>query len=523
MTADSHHTIDHIVAHNVATTPDAPAITFEDRTLSYRELDARTSALADSLTQLGARKGDLIAFIGRNRPEHFEVIIAASKAGLIAVGLNWRLSERELAEQLADCGPFAVFTTTAARPTLDAACTGLSAEAKIITFGETGPLGHEGLVAHGNAESVPSRSSPEDLCMIWYTSGTTGRAKGVTFTHQSLWSIFPGAGAEWRVSRDSTSLVCMPTFHTAGVGWGLITLSFGGRIVIVDEFIPSELVDLMMRLRVTNSVFAPIMLEQIVSELEGRGLPPLPDLRAILYGASSITEPVLARVVEALDCELIQGYGLTEVNGTISILRSEEHTLTGERRKYLRSAGVAVPWGELKVVDPETGTELPSGEVGEIWGKSPGMMTGYWNKPEESLEALTPDGWLRTGDAGYIDSEGFLFLTDRVKDMIITGGENVYPIEIEHLIAAHPAVSEVAIVGVPDKKWGETIKAVVALKPGAHVTEQELIALTRAELASYKCPTSVDFVDSLPRNASGKILKRVIRDAYWTGHDRRIG
>jgi long-chain acyl-CoA synthetase len=470
----------------------------------------------------GVRKGDRVVFLGRNRPEHFEVIFAASKIGAIGVGMNWRLGAAELAGQLADCEPVMVFSTSEAKPIVEVASAELKRKPRIIAFESHGADGYEAFIANGDPAPLPTASAPDDLCMIWYTSGTTGSSKGVTFTHASLWSIFPGCGDEWRVSAESTSLVCMPTFHTAGVGWGLLTFAHGGHAIIVDEFVPEAIVDLMLSAGITNSVFAPIMLEQVTAELERRGRPQVP-LRAVVYGASPITEPVLARAVETLRCELIQGYGLTEVNGTISILRGADHALEGPARERLRSAGVAVPWGAIKVVDPESGEDLPPNTVGEVWGKSPGMMAGYWHKPAETAAVLNADGWLRTGDAGFIDADGYLFLTDRIKDMIISGGENIFPIEVEHVIAAHPAVSEVAVIGIPDAKWGETVKAMITLKPGASVTDREIIAFTRERLAAYKCPTSVDFIPEMPRNASGKILKRVLREPFWAGRERRIG
>ena len=313
----------------------------------------------------------------------------------------------------------------------------------------------------------------------------------------------------------------MPTFHTAGALWGLLAMSQGGHDVLVGDFDPVEVADLMASEGVTNAMLAPIMLEQVIAAVEADPTRDLSALRKVLYGAAPITEAVLARALETLSCGFVQGYGLTEVNGTITILRSEDHVLEGPHRDRLRSAGKRVPWGAVRVVDPETGNDRPQGEVGEVWGKSPGMMEGYWHKPEETAAAITSDGWLRTGDAGYLDEDGYLFLTDRIKDMIVTGGENVYPIEVENALAAHPCVDAVAVIGVPDDKWGEAVKAVVCTR-GTRPTPDELITWARDQIAAYKCPKSIDFIDEMPRNASGKILKRVLRDKYWSGHGRRI-
>jgi len=511
-------TIDSIVRTHGERTPDRPAINADGQTLTYGALDRRSNSLADSLAGLGIGRGDRVAFLGRNQAEHFEIVFAVAKLGGVTVGMNWRLSPAELAAQLRDCKPKILFVAQEAATTAGVACEIAKSAIRATVFGAD----YEALIARGSDAVRTAVAQTDDLCMICYTSGTTGQAKGVTFTHGSLHAILAPAGEAWRFDADSVSLVCMPTFHTAGLCWGLLGLFHGGRDVVVSDFDPASIVDLMLTEGVTNSVFAPIMLEQVIAELERRGAT-LPNLRAIVYGAAPITEPVLQRAVRTLNAELIQGYGLTEVNGTISILTGADHALDGPHRSRLRSAGKAVPWGAIRVVDPQTAQDLKPGEVGEVWGRSPGLMAGYWNRPAETAEAITPDGWLRTGDAGYLDADGYLFLTDRIKDMIVTGGENVYPIEIEHVLAAHPMVDAVAVIGVPDARWGEAVKAVVAPVAGAQPSPNDLIAWARERLAAYKCPKSVDFIEAMPRNASGKILKRVLKDPYWAGHDRRIG
>lgn len=511
-------TIDSIIRFHADQTPDRLAMTTDGRALSYGVLDQRTNSLADALASLGVGRGDRVAFMGRNQAEHFEIVLAVAKLGGITVGMNWRLSPTEVAAQLNDCEPKVLFASLEAMATATAACEMVGSTLDLFGF----EADYEALVTQGSSAMRPAISRADGLCMICYTSGTTGQAKGVTFTHGSLHAILAPAGEAWRFDAESVSLVCMPTFHTAGLCWGLLALFHGGRNVVVRDFDASAIVRLMQAEGVTNSVFAPIMLEQVIAELE-RSSGALPDLRAIVYGAAPITEPVLRRAVRRLEAELIQGYGLTEVNGTISILRGSDHNIDGPDRHRLRSAGQAVPWGAIRVVDPQTNEDMGPCEVGEVWGRSPGLMSGYWRRPVETAEAITPDGWLRTGDAGYLDPDGYLFLTDRIKDMIVTGGENVYPIEVEHVLAAHPMVDAVAVIGVPDPRWGEAVKAVVTPVAGAEPLPDDLIAWARERLAGYKCPKSVDFVDAMPRNAAGKILKRVLKDPYWVGHDRRIG
>src|SRR5262245_30309515 len=226
--------------------------------------------------------------------------------------------------------------------------------------------------------------------------------------------------------------------------------------------------------------------------------------------------------MKTFGCDLIQVYGLTESTGAITQLDAADHDPSGPRAHLLRSAGKPYPWVELRIVDPATGRECPAGEVGELWTRSPQNMKGYWNRPEETASVLVADGWLRTGDAGYLDEEGYVYLTDRVKDMIISGGENVYPAEVENALADHPDIADVAVIGVPDPRWGETVKAVVVRTPGRDPSPAAIIAHARARLAHFKCPTSVDFADALPRNPSGKLLKRELREPYWKGHARRI-
>jgi long-chain acyl-CoA synthetase len=256
------------------------------------------------------------------------------------------------------------------------------------------------------------------------------------------------------------------------------------------------------------------MMQMIIDRPESKGRDMSP-LRTICYGASPISEPTLVAALETFGCNFVQGYGLTEVTGTLTVLPAEEHDPNGPRSHLLRSAGRPLPWTEVRVVDPESGQDRPPGEMGEVWTRSAQNMKGYWKMPEETATALGADGWLRTGDGGYLDQEGYLFITDRIKDMIVTGGENVAPAEVESVLADHPGVAEVAVIGVPHPKWGETVKAVVVpAEPGLEA--DDLVAFARERLASFKCPTSVDFVSELPHNPSGKVLKRELRKLYST-------
>jgi long-chain acyl-CoA synthetase len=283
---------------------------------------------------------------------------------------------------------------------------------------------------------------------------------------------------------------------------------------------------LIERHRITETFVVPAVLMFLLATPE-LATADVSSLRTVFYGAAPISEDVLVRSIAALGCDFAQVYGLTETTGAITSLLPEDHDPNGPRARLLQSAGKPFDHVELRVVDPDTGEELPVGRVGEIWTRSDQNMLGYWNKPDATTAVLSDDGWFRTGDAGWVDAEGYLFLHDRIKDMIVTGGENVYPAEVENALNAHPSVADAAVIGVPDDKWGETVKAIVVRAPGAPdddaVLAADIIASTRERLAHYKCPTSVAFVDALPRNPSGKILKRELRKPYWEGRTRNVG
>jgi long-chain acyl-CoA synthetase len=357
--------------------------------------------------------------------------------------------------------------------------------------------------------------------MQLYTSGTTGLPKGVMTTNENLFSLLDQVLALWKLDAGSVNLVCMPLFHIGGCGWALCGMHAGGVSVLARDFVPDRIMDLMQSEGVTNALFVPAMLG-FMSQVPGARARSFPDLRAIVYGASPITDETLLSAMQVFKCPFVQVYGMTETTGAITELPSADHDPGGPRAHLLRSAGKAYPWVELRIVDLATGEIAAPGVVGELHTRSPQNMQGYWAKPEETARTLTKDGWLKTGDAGYIDADGYLFLTDRVKDMIISGGENIYPAEVENVLAAHPAIAEVAVIGVPDPRWGESVKAVVALRKGASAEGGEIIGWARQRLAHYKCPQSVDFVEALPRNPSGKVLKRDLRTPYWSGTTRGI-
>ncbi len=358
-----------------------------------------------------------------------------------------------------------------------------------------------------------------------YTSGTTGLPKGVMLSGLNLSTILGAADTVFRIAPDTVSLVAMPLFHIGGTGWAVSGMSHGGHSVIVRDIDPATLLRVVEEHRVTEAFVVPAVLMMLLAT-PGLATTDVSSMRTIFYGASPISEDVLVRSMAAFACDFAQVYGLTETTGAITRLMPADHDPDGPRSHLLRSAGRPFDHVELRIVDAATGEGLATGEVGEVWTRSDQNMLGYWEKPQETGSVLFDDGWFRTGDAGWIDEEGYLFLHDRIKDMIVSGGENIYPAEVENALLAHPEVADAAVIGVPDDRWGETVKAIVVAAPGGSEDREgladDIISATRDRLAHYKCPTSIDFVDSLPRNPSGKVLKRELREPYWAEGERNI-
>jgi len=501
---------------------DRPIITYGPRTITYAEMHARSSQVAQALLEEGIAPQDHVAFLDKNGPEYFEVLFGGGMVNAVNVAVNWRLAPREMQYIISDADAKILFVGPDFFPHLEEIEHALTTARKIVAIGEhPRHESYEGWMGRRAARDPLTPSAPGDVAMQIYTSGTTGLPKGAMLTNENLGSLVPSVSPQWAFDPTSVNIVAMPLFHIGGSGWALVGMWNGGHSILFREFNPPEVLAAIPRYGITNALFVPAML-QFLSAMPGAAEGDYSTLRSIVYGASPITNDVLVRSMNVFKCDFIQVYGLTETTGAITQLGPKDHDPEGPRARLLRSAGQAYPWVETRIVDPDTGQDCPRGAVGELWTRSVQNMKGYWNKPEETARAFAPGGWLKTGDAGFLDEEGYIFLTDRVKDMIVSGGENVYPIEVENALATHPGIEDVAVIGVPDPRWGETVKAIVVRAPGASVTAEEIVSFARERLARYKCPSSVDFLDALPRNPSGKILKRVLREPYWTGHERRI-
>ena len=514
-------TVAGVVRGNAAADPHGCAISAGECDWSWAELDERSSRVAQGLAAAGVGAGDRIAFLDKNGAEYFEVLFGAGKLGAVNVAVNWRLAPAEMQYVINDAEAKVLVVGPDFTGHLDQMRPGLDTVKTIVQIGGPADANYDDWVAAHPATDPGHVGAPGDVALQLYTSGTTGLPKGAMLTNGNFATIVTRVAAPWQLDASSVNLVAMPLFHIGGSGWALVGMAAGCRSEVVREAAPDSLLDLIAGRGVTNAFIVPALL-QVLCAVPGAAERDYGALRAIMYGASPITDRALTVAMETFRCDFVQLYGLTETTGAVTQLDAADHDPDGPRARLLRSAGRPYPWVEMHVVDPESGEERPRGEVGELWCRSTQNMLGYWNKPDATAAVLTPDGWFRTGDAGYMDPDGYVFLTDRIKDMIVSGGENVYPAEVENVVASHPDVADVAVIGVPDARWGETVKAIVVPAPGATPDPAAVIAFCRERLAHFKCPTSVDPIEVLPRNPSGKILKRQLREPYWQGVERRI-
>ena len=500
--------------------PDTVALIVGERAITFAELDARSSQAANAFRAAGVGFGDRVAFIEKNGAEFFEVTYGLAKLGAVSVAVNWRLAPPEMLQIVEDAGAEVLVAGTEFFGHIEAIEDRLTKVHTIVAIGahDRWPA-YDEWIAGQPAEDPGVITGPDDIAFQLYTSGTTGLPKGVMLDNKGVSGVIAGVADNFKFTPDGVNLAMMPAFHIAGAGWSMVGHYRGCTNVVLRDVDPAAVLDAIPRHRITNAFMVPAVI-QFLLITPGVEDTDFSSLRALVYGASPITDDVLVKGMERFGCEFIQVYGLTETNGAITHLEDVDHD--PQRRPHLlRSCGKPFAWVEVRVVDTN-GEDVPVGTVGELWTRSPQNMAGYWNNPKATEATVTPDGWLKTGDAGYLDDEGFIYLFDRVKDMIVSGGENVYPAEVENALMTHPEVGDVAVIGVPDDKWGEAVKAVVVPAAGASPVPEDLIAFARERLAGYKLPKSVDFATELPRNPSGKLLKRQLREPYWEGAERRV-
>jgi acyl-CoA synthetase (AMP-forming)/AMP-acid ligase II len=520
MTLDAIRTLNDITRINAATAPDALAMVFDGRETTYGELDRRACKIANGLRADGCADQARIAILDKNSDLFFELMFGAIKAGAVLVPVNWRLAAPEISAIVNDAKAEILFVGPLYFDVVDKIRADLKTVRKVVALSGSHP-GWEVFAAWRDrqVDQDPMRpTATDDVAIQLYTSGTTGLPKGVMLTHANFLALLPTALEMWGgwTSREVV-IVTMPLFHIAGSGWAIVAFYVGAVSVILPEVDPTRILDVIERRRITQALFVPAVILMLVQHPQC-GMTDFSSLKNVVYGAAPIPTELLIQAMKALGCGFIQVYGLTETTGAFTWLAASEHV---PGSKPLLSCGKAFPGVELRVVEAD-GRDCKVGQVGEIVCRTPQVMLGYAGKPEETAKAIR-SGWFHTGDAGYLDADGYLYIHDRVKDMIVSGGENVYPAEVESAIFGHPALSDVAVIGVPDDKWGEAVKAIVVLKPGAKATEAEIIAYARERIAGYKLPKSVDIhLGPLPRNPSGKLLKRVLRAPYWEGRKRLV-
>jgi acyl-CoA synthetase (AMP-forming)/AMP-acid ligase II len=523
MTEATQATLLDSLSTTAARVPHKPAFTFEGRSTDFATFARDTDRVAAALKAAGIAPGERIAYIGKNSDVYFEALFGAMKAGVVMVPVNWRLAGPEIATIVEDSLARLILVGPEFFDLVASQLANLP-HVQIVLASEGGHHSWPDFAAWRDEApaSPPSyQASADDVAVQLYTSGTTGRPKGVMLAHRNFTH---GASANlasdlpWnRWEENDAAVQAMPVSHISGTGWGILTVHYGATCHIQRQFDLDQTFDMIQRDGISKIFLVPAALQFLVRHPRAKQTD-FSRIREMGYGASPIPLALLRESIDMLGCGFVQFYGMTETTGTIVALPPEDHSVNGSPR--MRAAGKPLPWVEIRVVDAD-GNDVPCGQVGEIVTRSGANMVGYWNRPEETAKTIR-DGWLYTGDAGYMDAEGYVYIHDRVKDMIISGGENVYPAEVESALSDHPAIAEAAVIGVPDEKWGEAVKAVVVLRPGAVLLEDELIDWSRGRIAGFKAPKSVDFVDMLPRNASGKLLKRELRAPYWEGRARQV-
>jgi long-chain acyl-CoA synthetase len=514
-----------IVRDNAAERPDKPALICDDRTLTYAELDTESSLVANALLSAGVGNQDRVGIIAKNIPEYFTLTYGAAKINAVSVAVNWRLAPAEMGYILDNAEVGVVLVEDEFLGHLDTM--ELPRNPLIVAIGGSpGHLSYTDWIADASSEDPNYPTDTDDTGVQLYTSGTTGLPKGAELSNRNFEAIMGPITDMIGLDSDDVVLHVLPMFHIGGSGVANVGLFNGCTNIVHRDVDPGRIFADIPNHRVTSAFMVPALL-QVLPMIPGASDVDYSSLKKIFYGASPITEEVLIASIALLKCPHAQAYGLTETTGVVTWLNAEDHDPGGPRAHLLRSAGRPIDGVELRIVDQDTGEDLSEGEVGEIWVRTVQNLKCYWKNPEATAEVFPEGrdengfGWFTTGDAGFMD-DGFLFIHDRVKDMIVSGGENVYPAEIENAIMAHPGVADVAVIGVPSDRWGESPLALIIPAEGADPTEEELIAHCKDRLARFKLPTAVQRIDAIPRNPSGKILKVELRKPYWEGRDRSV-
>jgi acyl-CoA synthetase (AMP-forming)/AMP-acid ligase II len=498
--------------------PDGPAITYDGTTRTWSQLARRVRQNAAAQRAAGLLPGDRIAVLDLNHPSCLELTLACAQVGTANAVVNFRLAPPEIVYVVNDAAARVLFVGPEFAAAVEQMRDKLPTVEQVIRVGGEADE-YEAWLAAQEPDPEVHPAAPDDCFVQLYTSGTTGFPKGAMLTHRGMITHATNVSTDFEMGDDARVQVAMPLFHVGGTSYALVAVSRGAHIVMLRVPDPVAVLESLESQRITHTFLVPALLAAM-TQVPGAAERDFSALQVMSYGASPMPLPVMRACLKLFPGTMHQVYGMTEACGVVSSLGPEDHV--PERPDRLVSAGTPIHGVEIEIRDPATGAPVPTGEPGEIWVRTEQLMSGYWGKPDATAAAITEDGWLRSGDGGHMDADGYVYVTDRIKDMIISGGENIYPAEIERVLAEHPTVADVAVIGVPDEQWGEVPKAIVVPAPGATIDAGSLLAYCREHVASFKCPKSVDVLDELPRNPTGKVLKKELRAPYWEGRERRI-
>ncbi len=504
-------------------TPDQPFAEMNGASIGYAEANQRANRMAHGFLASGLGRGDRISYLSKNSIDMSIMFFAASKAGVVPVPLNYRLAPREWLYIINDADSRALFCSGEFVEGIDSVRDELAPMSTFVctTGSADGWADHETWLSKETTNPGLDISENDQLYQM-YTSGTTGHPKGAMLSHRAIDSNIRMIASLIPLPVSASRILIVAPMYHAAAGVSLMNgISYGATLIIHEDFHPGHVIQALSDDGVTSATLVPAMIQACLVSVPDAAERDYPSLEYMIYGASPIAEETLRQAMDVFKCDFMQAFGMTETTAVATVLGPAEHrrALAGEQ-KLLKSAGRAALGTEVKIVDEED-REVDRGTIGEVVVRGPQVMMGYWNLPEATEKSLK-DGWMHTGDAAYMDDEGFIYIQDRIKDMIVSGGENIYPAEIENALFEHDAVADAAVIGIPSEQWGESVLAFLVLKDGQTVTPEEMIEFCRPRLAGYKIPRRIEFLDAIPRNASGKILKKDLREPYWEGVERRV-